>query len=107
MSLPILPADKAAHLLYGYATAAVACVLAWVCGVRAPAQLLVAALVAAVAVGLLKEAHDTLRNARAEEAGLDPPERVEFADTVATLAGGLMFCAPVWLLRVLLRWVAP
>jgi hypothetical protein len=107
MALPQLPADKSSHLLYGYAVAAFACLGAWWYGVRSPAQLMAAVLVAALCVGLLKEAYDAARIARAEAAGLTPTHRVEFADAAATVIGGLMFCAPVWLLRTLLRWVAP
>jgi hypothetical protein len=107
MALPQIPADKASHLLYGYAAAAFACLAAWWWGLRAPAQLMAAALVGALCVGLLKEAYDAARISRAEAAGLSPTDRVEFADAAATVIGGLMFCAPVWLLRMLLRWVAP
>ncbi len=107
MALPTIPQDKATHLLYGYAVAMAACLGAWWYGLRAPAQLMAAALVAALCVGLLKEAYDAARIARAEAAGLSPTERVEFADAAATTIGGLMFCAPVWLLRTLLRWAAP
>jgi ABC-type lipoprotein release transport system permease subunit len=94
MKLPMLPADKANHLIAGALIFTVAAALAGAVGVKA-AQLL--GLFAAVAIGALKELLDHLANRRAAAADLPPPHGVEFMDTLFTSAGGLL----VWVAVVL------
>lgn len=89
MGLPMLPADKANHALYGAAIfLAVGAVVAHT--PYAPAARL-AGVVAAFATGLLKEVLDARANRAAVARGEAPPHGVEGADVLAT-AGGALLC---------------
>jgi hypothetical protein len=98
MRLPLIPQDKANHVVYGAAIALVAYAVLLAIGTPHAAwfSMLVVAL---FAVG--KEIHDRLKNRAAERAGLPPPHGVELMDTVATLAGGGLVAAtallPTWI----------
>lgn len=104
--LPMLPPDKAAHLLYGYAAAATAFVGAWFYGLRSMGALLLCGVLAALAVGLAKEARDIVQRGRERAAGAPPTATPEFADLLATLGGSLLFALPLLLLRGLFQWGA-
>ena len=54
---------------------------------------------AGLALGLLKEAYDTVQNNRAEDRGEPPPHSVEAADVIATTLGGAVGEAAVALVR--------
>ena len=96
MSLPMLPQDKANHVVYGAVTALVVILACWLVG---NPHWLLASLIAVVIVAIGKEAVDRLRNAKAEEAGLPPKHGVEWMDVVATLAGGLMVVLPCLMVK--------
>lgn len=80
--LPTIPADKALHLIYG--AAAWLAVAAGASAVGLPSPGLIG-LAAAVLLGVAKEAWDWWRVKRKGEA-----RGVEWADAVATAAGGLV-----------------
>ena len=96
--LPIIPHDKALHIIYG---AVVFCAGLLVAHALAPGYQLqiAAAAVAVVAVG--KEAADRLANWRASKAGLRLPHGVEVLDVVATCAGGALVALPLLITRYL------
>ena len=79
LKLPVIPEDKANHVIYG------ACIALAVQTIATPDI----GLAAAVACGVLKEAIDATLNWRARRAGLPEPHGVEVLDAVATAAGGL------------------
>ena len=93
MTLPLIPADRAQHFIYGalgyVAAAAVAALLGW------PQYAAHAGLAAALLLGAGKELADARANALARAAGQPPPHGVQFADLVATVAGGLVCQAAV------------
>jgi len=84
MPIPIIPADKANHVVYG---AAIAAVLSIILGP-------LPALLAAGLVGALKELADAVSNWQARRAGLVPMHGVEWLDFAATLAGGALVALP-------------
>lgn len=92
MNLPTLPADKAQHVIYGAAIAAVAGPLSVHFGIQ-PAGAV--ALAAAAVVGIVKEAADWLANRKATAAGLLPPHGVEWQDAAATVIGGALVALPL------------
>jgi hypothetical protein len=100
----MLRQDKVAHLLYGYMVAVLAFGAAWWYGQRSVGQLVLTAVLAALCVGMLKEVWDGLQSARDRAAGRPARHSAEFADTLATLAGGGLFVAPILWLRVLFEW---
>ena len=87
MNLPIIPADKANHFVYG------ACIFTavYACAVLAglPHAVFIASAIA-FAAALLKEAFDWLSNKRAISSGLKPTHSVDFMDAVATIYGALV-----------------
>ena len=82
--IPVIPADKANHALYG---AALACAGSF--------HSVAAAIAACALAAVVKEALDYLRNRRALAAGLMPPHGVELADALATAAGGALVVLPL------------
>lgn len=78
MTIPLIPADKANHFVYGAIAALAASMLI------GPLSGLAAALVA----GIAKEVVDHLANRRS--ASVQKPHSVSLADAVATFAGGLV-----------------
>lgn len=93
MKLPVLPADKSMHVIYG---AAVSLVFQWIGtlivaqGVQtfvSPKEL--GALASAV-FGIAKELLDRELNARAMARGEKPPHSVELTDFLATVVGGVV-----------------
>lgn len=86
-----MPADKAKHAVVGAIVALAAgslfALLGWVDYWRS------AAIGAALVAGIVKEVLDWLENRRLRKAGLAPSRGVEFADVVATLAGGLLIAS--------------
>lgn len=84
MTLPLIPQDKANHMVYGAMIGLAAGAAAHVLGVH-PAALPV---IAAAAVGALKEIDDWLVNREARRQGLPAPHGVEFWDFGATALGG-------------------
>ena len=80
--LPTIPADKALHLIYGAAAWLAAAALATAAGWPHPGLL---GLAAAVLLGIAKEAWDWWRVRR-----LGEPRGVEWADALATAAGGVV-----------------
>ncbi|MEO8804629.1 MAG: hypothetical protein ABI433_00990 [Burkholderiaceae bacterium] len=97
MNLPLLPADKANHALYG---ALIFIFVAWLCTeLGHPHQARQAGVAAAVLVGCIKELIDWLANRRAVAAGLPPPHGVEARDVVATVGGSLICLAATLAVR--------
>lgn len=88
MKLPMLPQDKANHVIYG---AAIALAVGLVFGP-------LVGLLMAGAAGLAKELADRQANKRAAAKGELPPHGVERADLVATACGGLLVYAAALLL---------
>lgn len=93
MSLPVIPADKANHIVYGAALFAVGYTFSVLAGHASHALQAGAALTLVFAVG--KEAADWWRNRQARAAGLLPPHGVEPLDAVATCVGGALAALPV------------
>lgn len=82
-----LPADKANHLLWGFAVAlAISAAARWV-GFAPWAPAIGAA--GSLVVGGLKELMDHLDNLVADEMGVRRPHTVSKGDVVATFGGGL------------------
>lgn len=94
MNLPLLPQDKANHVVYGAGLCAVVASLAVVAGAAAWAAALIGATLALLA-GLLKEQLDARANRQALAAGQPAPHGVESADVVATFTGGLLVAVPL------------
>lgn len=94
MKLPVIPADKANHLIYGAGIALVVqAIVLWLVqhhGLHLPIGMRPGdiGLGAAAAFGAGKEAIDRLLNLRAVRAGRKPPHGVDPLDALATLAGG-------------------
>ena len=90
MNLPLIPQDKANHIIYGAAIALLACKAA----VYAPAHLSVApaaaALLAATVFGFVKEIADAAINYRTTGKWLQGPHSIEAEDVLATMSGGLL-----------------
>lgn len=82
-----LPADKANHVIFGFALGWAA---AWLCtqagygGQAGPA-----AAMGALVAGAIKEMVDWLANEQARAAALPEPHTVDPVDAVATMFGGL------------------
>jgi hypothetical protein len=87
--LPMLPADKANHVLYGGVIFIAIAYLAAVVG-HSPARARLAGLLAAAAFGLGKEARDWFANRKAVAAGEAPEHNVDSMDVVATAVGGAL-----------------
>jgi hypothetical protein len=94
MSLPLIPQDKANHVIYGALIA--------LCGAIAAVQLGHPELAGwmangvALAAGAVKELTDWLANRAAAAAHLPPPHSVELLDLAATWCGGLFAQALLW-----------
>lgn len=80
----LIPQDKANHFVYGAAIGVVSHVLTLGTSV-AP----FASIVASVAVGAIKEAHDAYVNYKTTGDWRTGPHGVEFLDFVATALGGV------------------
>ena len=87
--LPMLPADKANHVLYGGLVFIVVAYLAAMIG-HSTARARLAGLLAAAAFGLGKEARDWFANRKAVAAGEAPAHGVDGMDVLATAAGGAL-----------------
>ena len=85
MKLPTLAVDTANHVVYGAAIALAATLAATALG--QPATAIAGVAVLAFAAG--KEAADYILARRAAREGRPPTHRVEWADLLGTLAGGL------------------
>jgi hypothetical protein len=83
----LIPQDKANHVIYGALVYLVVAGLGQAISVHGYRE---AALLAALAVGVLKELWDGDREAEALEAGLTPTHSVDPLDAVATFAGALI-----------------
>lgn len=99
MSLPLIRADWAQHMVYGAWVGAAGAVGVLVLGMAAgrpgiymlaPAACICTALLA----GLAKEASDWLANCRAGE----PVHEVSAADVLATVAGALPVAVPLFMM---------
>lgn len=88
MHLPLLPIDKANHVVYGALIFTVVGGLVATLGCADVAQ--PAGALGALVVACIKELVDSALNRRAASAGLAPPHGVEAADIVATVAGALL-----------------
>ena len=86
--MPILPVDKANHVVYGAATFVVVAIATRLLGYHTLAPH--AGLVAGVCVALVKEFADAAANNHAEKNGWAKPHSVELLDVVATLSGALL-----------------
>lgn len=96
--------DKAGHYVAGSGCAAAGAALAILAGHAAWAW--AAAIGAALAAGLAKEARDAWRNRQARRRARPLPHRVERADVVATALAALPVAAPLALLTLMaLGWV--
>lgn len=84
--LPMLPQDKANHLVYGAAFAVIGTYCAHQVGVHQP---LIPVILAAL-LGIAKELADWIMNQQAVSASLPPPHSVEFLDFAATACGGVL-----------------
>lgn len=96
--VPVLPQDKANHVVYGAVIALLAtggAVALQFVGVVVPA-VYVGVAVAALA-GAIKEGADWLSNRAARLAGAQPTHGVEFLDFFATACGGAIVSAAVFL----------
>jgi hypothetical protein len=94
VNIPVIPQDKANHVIYG---AAISLAFQWL-AVLLHAQLGITPFVgpkqigaiASTVFGIAKELADRELNLRAVAAGLPPPHSVELKDFLATVAGGLL-----------------
>lgn len=87
MGLPVIPGDKANHIVYGAVIAAIGAIIAHKylsLHIGEFSMLLV------IACGFLKEAADWISNKLAIRAGRPPVHGVEGWDFVATVCGGLL-----------------
>lgn len=91
LTLPMLRADLANHVLYGAGIFVAVGAGAAYLGLDTIAR--PAGAVAAVAAGALKEWLDYRANKRAHEAGQPDPHRVEGVDLAATAAGAALVWA--------------
>ncbi|MEJ7139159.1 hypothetical protein [Amphibiibacter pelophylacis] len=97
MKLPIVPQDKANHVIYGAAVglcallalAALRALGGWTPGPELTRWTLLAPTLAATAIGIAKEIADELNNRRAIAQGRKPPDTVEAMDAIATALGGV------------------
>lgn len=94
--MPIIPHDKALHVIYG---AVVFCAAMLAAHLLVPSYQLQIAAAAVVVVAVGKEAADRLANWRAARAGLPAPHGVEMMDAVATCAGGVLAALPLLILE--------
>lgn len=88
MNLPMLPKDKANHVIYGFAIAVVAAVVA--VALRLPQPKLIG-IVVAVLFGLAKEGFDYAMNKKSAAAGQPPTHSVDKLDFISTGSGGLAY----------------
>jgi hypothetical protein len=86
-----LPADKANHVVWGFAVALAAAWLAAKAGYPLNAGPIGA--MAALVVGAIKELADYLANQEAAAAGQPAPHTVDPVDAMATAAGGVALWA--------------
>ena len=89
MPLPMLPADKANHILYGAVMFMLVAYLATRLGMHGTHARTVG-LLAAIALGLGKEARDWYANRKAAEADQAPAHNVDGMDALATAGGGCL-----------------
>ena len=85
MNLPIIPQDKANHFVYGSAIAIFAGAAAKELGL----PVVPCSIAAATFFAAAKEALDWYKNYKTRLVGATPTHGVEFADFLATVAGGL------------------
>jgi len=81
MKLPLIAQDKANHFIYGTAVAVVAKLVF--------PEFAFSGLVAAVLIGLAKEAADAALNYKATKNWKTGPHSVDYKDVIATALGGL------------------
>lgn len=88
---PLIPVDKANHLIYGalafIVVAALACAFGW------NDYRLVAGAAGSLAVGVYKEVSDYLANRKAIADGFTPLHEADPTDLAFTAAGGLLAAA--------------
>lgn len=89
--LPVIPEDKANHIIYGACVAGVT--LAICAGVKRPDLGPLSGLSAAFIAGCLGELSDWWNNRKATKAGLPAAHSVDPEDIVATVIGGVFVAA--------------
>ena len=94
MNLPMLPADKANHALYGALVFLAAAAAAAAAGLHHAAPI---GMAASVVAAVLKEGADYLANRRALASHSKPLHGVDVLDALATAAGGALCWAAVLL----------
>lgn len=87
MNLPVIPGDKANHVVYG---AVIGAAFTLAATPYLGSQTWAWSMVAVCAAAVLKEARDLYANYQARKAGRVPPHSVEALDAVATAVGGLL-----------------
>jgi len=96
MNLPVIPQDKANHIVYG---AVIFCLVFALAHRFVPAYQLYVAIAWVVMAAFGKEVVDHLANLHAQQAGLPAPHGVELMDAVATCAGGVLAALPLIILE--------
>jgi hypothetical protein len=104
MNLPVLPVDKANHVMYGAIIAGIGCAIMTIglllanIPIEARMQHVIAGatgVIFATAAGIGKELMDKRANDVAAVLGLPPPHGVEVADALYTIQGGIIAMVPV------------
>lgn len=84
-----LTSDKVQHFLFGALFAVLAASIVFAAGKASPLFLLLACVLFALLVGLVKEWYDYLDNKAAIRVNKEPPHTVDWKDAAATALGGL------------------
>lgn len=90
--LPIIPHDKALHIIYGAVIFTVIFVLSHL---SIPHYEMCVASAAVVVAAIAKELRDLWSNIQAKRLNLTPTHGVEVMDAVATIAGGIVVLIPI------------
>ena len=96
--IPIIPHDKALHIIYGAAIFTVMFVLSHL---SIPHYEMYVASAAVVVAAVAKELRDLWSNIQAKRLNLVPTHGVEVMDAVATIAGGIVVLVPLLCVKYL------